>query len=1008
MRTTSTPIVKFIDCNNDNNKYDNNNNNNNNNSGDYSSFDHDSNTIIDPDVNFFNSITSPSLYYSLNEFPKMTAEFSIMHLNSRSLLNKLDDLEMINSSILFKFRAIAITETWLSENTAPLIKLEGYNFIYKNRLHKQGGGVGLFLNEHINAKIREDLCLTSDSCEWLAVEIIQNHLKFKNTQKSKNFKNIIIYVVYKPPNTNSLIFMDALHASLIKAQAKNNIIYLTGDFNIDILNDDCHGIGNDFTNMLFSLNFFPLITCPTRLTSTTATLIDNIFTNHLNKHCSGLLYSDISDHLPIFTLSSNKMLEIANNKKSDTFHNFKNSNILLLKNYLHDYDWTHINNSSNANEAFSELITAINNGINICCPVTKSKNVKKKQQWITNGLLKSINTKNSLYKKFLTNPCEKNKIIFINYRNRLNIIKRKAKKFFYTNQLNSYKNDIKKTWKLINQTINKCDIKSFPNLLIMDNKQISDPVEICNAFNNSFISTINDLVKTEFKSITPNNINSQTTTFISNPNSFFMMSTDENEIKNIVKKLKNSSCAGDDNISNSLLKHIIPSIATPLSMCINLSLNTGVFPNQLKTSKVIPIFKGGDRNSVDNYRPISLISSLSKVMEKIVYTRMIHFADQNGIISKNQFGFVKNCSTEQAILNLTQTISNNIDAKLLTLGVFLDISKAFDSINHELLLKKLYCYGMRGTIYNWLESYLANRNQYISLNSATSSLLYVQYGVPQGSILGPLLFLLFINDLVHVSKLLKCILYADDTTLLISGHDIKEMTSILNQELTAIQNWFNENHLKLNIKKSRCILFGPKIVTNILNFKLFLNNEVIPRVESFKFLGVVICSNLSWKNHINLISNKISKSLGIINRLKLIFSQNILKNLYYSLIYPYLNYCLLAWGNCSKTHLRCLTRCQNSFVRIYLNLNRFEHISEYFKIINILTIDQLFVIKSMLFLYKLINLNLFCVFNIFLPNLTNCVKQRSISIWNELPHVMKSCNHYIAFKRSLIKYIIKQ
>ena len=422
--------------------------------------------------------------------------------------------------------------------------------------------------------------------------------------------------------------------------------------------------------------------------------------------------------------------------------------------------------------------------------------------------------------------------------------------------------------------------------------------------------------------------------------------------------------------------------------------------------------------------------SFSKIFEKIIHLRLSNFLDKNDIISNKQYGFKKNTSTEIAVLDLNQQILTNIDSKLLTLGVFIDISKAFDSIRHDILLKKLYHYGIRGKMYNWCCSYLDGRQQYVSINYSNSSLLPVISGVPQGSILGPLFFNLFINDLINSSNVLKFILYADDTTLLASGKNINDITEVMNTELKNVSLWMEYNYLKINISKTCCILFGPKILTNLHNFQIFLNNEAIKRVDSTKFLGVIISSNLNWKDHIILISTKISKNLGIINKTKFILSNDIILLLYYALIFPYLIYCITIWGRNIKTHTQLLTKQQNHFARIYFKLYKFDHISFYLKKLKLLTVPQIYTMRILIFLFKAIVLNRCPTF------LQDYIKQNSITqkitrhtqefvtkrhrtqlyynsififglkLWFNLPKYVKIINNICQFKKAINNLIM--
>ena len=371
---------------------------------------------------------------------------------------------------------------------------------------------------------------------------------------------------------------------------------------------------------------------------------------------------------------------------------------------------------------------------------------------------------------------------------------------------------------------------------------------ISNILNNHFNQSAN------FDSQSTSDYNAIHSNYLINnsPNSFFLIDTSEEEVTSIVKSLKNSHSAGDDNISNALLKNLIHTIIRPLTHIINLSLKMGEFPSQLKTSKIIPLFKSGDKCLASNYRPISLVSSLSKILEKVVHKQLTSFLDKSNLLSLSQYGFRNKSSTELAILDICSHISNNFESKLFTAGVFIDLSKAFDSLDHNILIQKMNNYGIRGTPLKWFCSYLSDRYHYVQIENKKSKVLKVVRGVPQGSILGPILFNIYINDICNCSSILKMVLFADDTTVLLSNSDANELARLMTLELDKLYLWTKYNKLNINFDKTCCILFGPKIRTNPINIKIFFNNNLIKNVSSTKFLGIIITSNLSWLDHIFL------------------------------------------------------------------------------------------------------------------------------------------------------------
>ena len=336
--------------------------------------------------------------------------------------------------------------------------------------------------------------------------------------------------------------------------------------------------------------------------------------------------------------------------------------------------------------------------------------------------------------------------------------------------------------------------------------------------------------------------------------------------------------------------------------------------------------------------------------------RMNSFFKDNKILNDNQYGFRTKHSTELAVIQFSQQILDNFNEKILTMGIFIDLSKAFDVIDHEILLQKLTAYGIRGVALSWFNSYLKDRYQYVTLDGCKSTNLLINNGVPQGSILGPLLFTVFINDLPKVSDKINFLLYANYTNFFFNVKDPHKDQPLIDSNLQAVTSWFTSNKLAINYSKSSYMIFGPKILTNAIpNLNLTLNNIAIPRVHSLKFLGVIIKDNLSWDLHISEISKKINKILGILHKIKYKINNEIMINLYYTMIYPNIIYCNLLWGNSPATHLQLISKCQNRFIRLLLNLHPHTHTSNYYPTLKILNIQNINKYLSSIFTFKFLH-----------------------------------------------------
>ena len=415
--------------------------------------------------------------------------------------------------------------------------------------------------------------------------------------------------------------------------------------------------------------------------------------------------------------------------------------------------------------------------------------------------------------------------------------------------------------------------------------------------------------------------------------------------------MKNKKSSGHDGIDNCLLKSIILSIANPLAHIFNLSLSNGIVPTNTKIAKVIPIFKKGDTLETNNYRPISLLPSLSKVLEKIIFKRVTSFLCANDIICESQFGFRAKHNTTHAILTCINNIAHAIDQRLHTVGIFLDFSKAFDTINHDILLHKLEHYGVRGKALEWFRSYLSNRKQFVELDNKFSSSRPVICGVPQGSLLGPLLFIIYINDFTKSSKTLSYILFADDSNLFYSHSNPNHLLSTINLELRNVLEWVNANKLSLNILKTNYMLFSNTL--RDLPGDILIDGTPLTKVSSSRFLGLTFDDKLNWKSHTLNICKTISRNIGIMNKLKYFFPSSTLCTLYFSLVLPYLNYCIMAWGNSSQFHIDKITTLQKRALRIMHNTHIRAHTDPLFLKSKILKFSDLFYFQTGQFMYKL-------------------------------------------------------
>ena len=572
-----------------------------------------------------------------------------------------------------------------------------------------------------------------------------------------------------------------------------------------------------------------MITLPTRFSKKKATLIDQIycrFSKYSSQRVSGIIATKISDHLPCFSIinfankepSKPKFIMIQK-KGPKEIENFKQEIITKVKNCIFNTDPL-----ANPNENYKLLEKIIVDARVKCFPVVKVKFKKYKHKltpWITFGLLNSIKHRDKLYVKLiktsLSSPyyCSK-EMEYKDYCNLLQSSLRRAKADYYHKQFQNNISDIKKTWSKINEVLCRKSKKAdMPDYFLDGNKIIRENVDIADCFNKFFANVGPNLAN----SIKGPMGQSYKDYLKKKMESIFSFNTVENGyVLKLIQMLKSKPSFGHDGLSSIMLKEIANYISPILTCIINQSLCTGIFPESLKIAKIIPIFKKENPHITDNYRPVSLLPILSKIFEKVVFIQVYEYFTENDLLYKSQYGFRKLHSTELAALEFADKIVSNLEKGKLPLAIFLDLSKAFDTIDHTILLEKLRYYGITGTALEWFTSYLCERKQYVQYADSTSSMSLIQTGVPQGSILGPLLFIIYMNDIAAVTNKFHFTLYADDTSLVepictfaIDSYkeDYSTISNNINTELKLITDWLSLNKLSLNAKKTKNDDFSP-------------------------------------------------------------------------------------------------------------------------------------------------------------------------------------------------------
>ena len=529
-----------------------------------------------------------------------------------------------------------------------------------------------------------------------------------------------------------------------------------------------------------------------------------------------------------------------------------------------------------------------------------------------------------------------------------------SKKVYYSKYFNEYSNNIKKVWTGIKGIINiKTKDQNSPNCIEVNNQQITDNKQICNEYNDYFSTVADNILK---KNKTPILKTFDQYLGKRNSRSFVFEDCTPNEIFLLIAELNSSKGTGPNGIPTEILKMINFAICVPLSKIFNMCIQNGTHPEKLKLAHVIPIFKKGCRLMVSNYRPISLLSNLNKLFEKIMHKRIYAFLEKFNILYKLQFGFRSKYSTQHALIHMTEAIRSALDSGKVTCGIFVDFQKAFDTVNHEILLKKLDHYGFRGIINNWFRSYLTNRKQKVVINGFESNSKTLPHGVPQGSVLGPILFLIYINDLNNCIKYCTTYHFADDTNLLNISNDYQTLRKKVNYDLFNLHKWLTANKISLNEGKTELIFFRKSGPVPLIKIKLH-GKSLIPS-NSVKYLGVYLDEFLSGEAHCQELVKKLNRGNGMLAKARHFVPQSDLKNIYHAIFASHLMYGAQVWTPKLLSVSEKIFRLQKGAMRIMTFSEFKSHSEPLFKQLKIPKFQDSILLNNCTFVYDFLQGNL--------------------------------------------------
>ena len=764
----------------------------------------------DNDENSFINDNHSHLYYDLDSFASKCANNSniFLSLNVCSLMSKHQNLSTVINDLLkkqVKIKVIAIQETW-NIPYPDLINIHGFKLFIKTRTDSRGGGVAFYVKDDITCKIKHNLSpFIEKEFECLTVEIVLNK------------KKVLLSNIYKSPTPNANLtqsehaesFINHLDVHLSNMSSLNSDTFVFLDSNINLLKINHSQSAALYLETIFTNGFLQKTGKATRIQGNSYSLIDQILTKtEVNIDLSGTIISDISDHfLNFIAVPCTRTKEAKINKPKRNFSQF---NLRRFKEALGSCSWNSTLSCNDVNDSYNNFWDDFHSLFELHFPlihVKFNRNVHKINNFMTKGLLISRTTKNTLHKKSLVDQNLYSEH-YKRYRNIFNSLVRISKQKSLDENFRKHSKSPKRTWDLLKETTFGEKCANNLSEIIVNGETKNTPAEISEEFNN-FFSSIGQSIA---DNVVPASIDPESylQDFDPHRTKFKLGNTGQIHVMDIIKSFDSKSSPDIDGISLKLIKFIAYEISRPLAHIFNQSLEKGIFPENLKSSRTVPIFKCGDPKLCDNYRPISLVPTLSKILEKkLVHVNLTNHLDLNNLLYKHQYGFLRGRSTEQNLLHVVNFISNALNSGNYCIGVFLDLKKAFDVCSHSILLKKLKKLGIEGTALNWFTSYLSNRKQKVDINGHLSREKLINISVLQGSILGPTLFLCYINDLFTVTKL-ATFLFADDTSCLAENKNLPDLIKFINVELQKVANWFRSNKMAVNISKTKFIIFRTK------------------------------------------------------------------------------------------------------------------------------------------------------------------------------------------------------
>lgn len=882
---------------------------------------------------------------------------NIIHFNIRSLRKNFDNLLVYLSDLkLENVDIILLSETRSLEQVSDFC-IPGFTMYFNMSFFNQNDGFVVY--------VRDELSASNEIVNLTETNLLRITLKI-------NDLSLGITGSYRSPPTNIRQYITDLD-SYFSTLTKKKLEMFVGDININILGDSTSLDSLTYQMMMTRHGFISYINKPTRVAENSNTLIDHLFVRVGDKHLlrehivlkSFLFTLDMTDHFPI-GIAIKHTNKVKNNRCKQTFNYREKVDYNRLVSLLQKEDWLEVFESDEVQDSYDIFNSKLKNHITKSTKQFKYKIFKNKKvrPWITNGIINSIKYRDKLKRKLLKANTLENKTSYNQYRNLLNKIIKKVKNDYYKTKLKESQRNFKKIWKTINEVTNigeESKNKLCVNLVSEDGVLLENDREKVEAFNNFFVN-IGKRMQTSKSANLP--LKDPFPDDIVVYDSIFLNPITYNEVIKHISTLKNDSSPGPDGVSVAFIKTYHSYILKPLCYIFNLCLEKGKIPQSWKDSVVTPIFKSGSKKELTNYRPISVINNFAKLYEKCLKQRLVGFLQKHKVISKQQYGFQEQLDTSDAATKLIQNVVYSMNDNKKCLAVFLDLAKAFDTVDHRLLMRRLERNGIRGSAFKVFSDYLTNRRQKVKLNNTESDYQVINTGIPQGTVLGPILFLLYINNLYKsIDGKGELISYADDTALVFQGNSWNDTYKSAEMGLQKVQAYLSQSLLSLNIKKTQFVAFSLtdgdqpsrgeiKIHHSTCEVSRDCGCPVITKVKNIKYLGLFLDCHLRWTGHVDYLVNRLKQLTYKFYQLRDILDAHVLKIVYVSLAESIIRYCIVIWGGLYENALGALAVMQNTILKILFKKDALYSTRLLYSELNIFNIRKLYIYETLLWTFK--------------------------------------------------------